>query len=178
MMQGATPDAAGTRKGLERIAALCTLFVALGPLTISRIGRPGVLNPGTGVNTFFEQYRRHEPVFLVLLALFAIGCAVAARRAVPDESSSAPRPDASAWGAGRLTLVGAIVFVIGAVGTGLVMHALPLSMDEYVAQFQSRVFASGRLTAPLDEPWRQFAWSLKLQPEQWTTHATPPPRRR
>ena len=170
-MQGATPDAAGTRKGLERIAALCTLFVALGPLTIRRIGHPGVLNPGTGVNTFFEQYRRHEPVFLVLLALFAIGCAVAARRAVPDESSPAAWPGAGAWGAGRLALVAAITFAIGAAGTGLVMHALPLSMDEYVAQFQSRVFASGRLAAPLDEPWRQFAWSLKpvfiaYEPEQ------------
>ena len=154
MIPGATPDAPAARAGLARIAALCTLFVALGPLTIRRIAHPGVLNPGTGVNTFFEQYRRHEPVFLVLLAVFAIGCAVAATRAVPDESTDRmPIVDTHAWGAGRLAIVAAVVFAIASAGTWLVMHALPLSMDEYVAQFQSRVFASGRLAAPIDAAW-------------------------
>jgi hypothetical protein len=161
MMRGATPDTSTVRTGLDRIAALCTLFVALGPLTVRRIAQPGVLNPGTGVNTFFEQYRRHEPVFLVVMALFAVGLAVAARRAVPDESNPSPLLDVGAWGAGRLLLVAAITFAVCVAGTSLIMHALPLSMDEYVAQFQSRVFASGRLAAPLEEPWRQFAWSLK-----------------
>jgi hypothetical protein len=161
MRQGATPEDDSARRGLDRIAALFALFAVLGPLTVSRIGHPGVLNPGTGVNTFFEQYRRHEPVFLALMAAFAIGFAIVAKRAVPGESSArATMVDVSRWGAGTLAMWALVVFVATAAGTWAVMHALPLSMDEYVAGFQARVFASGRLSAPIPEQWRQFAWSM------------------
>src|SRR5690348_13566550 len=84
--QGATAPAEAPRKALGQLAALFALFLVLGPVVVARIGVPGVLNPGTGVNTFFEQYRRHEPVFLALMAAFAVVAAVIVRRAVPDES--------------------------------------------------------------------------------------------
>jgi hypothetical protein len=148
------------RAGLERIAALFALVVALGPLVVDQLGRPGVLNPGTGVNTFFEQYRRHEPVFLVLMATFAIAFVVAARRAMPDETTATPWLDVSRWPLRNLALVAVLVFSLAAVGTSVVMHALPLSMDEYVADFQSRIFASGELRAIVPATWRDFAWAL------------------
>ena len=148
------------RKRLDAIAAFFALLLILGPLTVSRVAYPGVLNPGTGVNTFFEQYRRHEPVFLALMAVFAIVFAVMARRSLPDESP-APTPTAiSSSSPFRLGAVCVGVFVVTAVGTWVVMHGLPLSMDEYVATFQARVFASGRLAVPIPEAWRQFAWSM------------------
>ena len=161
MTQGATGSALVARTGLDRIATLCALFLLLGPVVVSRIGQPGVLNPGTGVNTFFEQYRRHEPVFLVLLAAFAITCAVAARRASLTQSSADSMATDSSWRSStRLALVAAIVFVVAAIGTWLVMHAFPLSMDEYVASFQAGLFSSGKLAARIPEPWSRFAWSM------------------
>jgi len=149
-----------SRKRLDLIAAFFALLLVLGPLTISRLAYPGVLNPGTGVNTFFEQYRRHEPVFLLLMALFAIVFAVTARRTVPDESSATTIDIGASWSTRRLWIAALVVFGVAAIGTSAVMHSLPLSMDEYVATFQSRVFASGRLVVPIPEPWRQFAWSM------------------
>jgi hypothetical protein len=158
--RGATRDGGSAQTRLDRIAALLALFAALGPLIVSRVGRPGVLNPGTGVNTFFEQYRRHEPVFLVITAAFAIAFAVAARRAMPDETTDMSSLGVSQWRLGRLGLVSALVLALASVGTTLVMHALPLSMDEYVAVFQSRIFASGQLRTTVPSTWQDFGWSL------------------
>jgi hypothetical protein len=160
MRPDATRDVAATRKGLGGIAGLFVLLLVLGPLIVNRIALPGVLNPGTGVNTFFEQYRRHEPVFLALMALFAVGVALAARRALPDESPTEPLFDTLHWSAWRLVAVSVAVFAVAAIGTSAVMHQLPLSMDEYAAAFQARVFADGRLAAPLPEAWWPYSWSL------------------
>jgi hypothetical protein len=161
MTRGATGDLAIARRGLDRIAALFALFLVLGPVIIARIGRPGVLNAGTGVNTFFEQYRRHEPIFLALMASFAIGTAIVARRAVPDESATdTPWSNFSRWGVGQLAMTAVIVVALTAIGTSVVMHALPLSMDEYVADFQARVFASGLRVATIPDAWRPVAWSM------------------
>jgi len=161
MMQGATRARVSLHSGLDRIATLFALFVVLGPLVVSRIGLPGVLHLGTGTNTFFVQYRRHEPVFLVLMALFAVATAVAARWAVPDDSTSrATWFDVSGWGARQLLLAAMIVFAIAAAGGWVVMHSLPLAMDEFAASFQSQLFASGQLRASIAEPWRPVGWSL------------------
>lgn len=159
MRPDATRDVAATQKGLGRIAGLFVLLLVLGPLIVNRIGLPGVLNPGTGVNTFFEQYRRHELVFLALMAVFSVTIAVVARRAVPDESVE-PLFDVAQWPTWRLLVVSIAVFAVAAIGTSAVMHQLPLSMDEYAAAFQARVFADGRLAAALPETWWPFSWSL------------------
>jgi hypothetical protein len=160
MRPDATRDVAATRRGLGRIAGLFVLLLVVGPLIVSRIGLPGVLNPGTGVNTFFEQYRRHEPVFLALMALFAVAVALAARRAVPDESPTEPLFDASRWPAWRLVAGSIAVFAVAAFGTTAVMHRFPFSMDEYASAFQARVFADGRLAAAFPEAWQPFSWAL------------------
>ena len=150
-----------TWKGLSRIAALLVLFALLGPLTIREIALPGVLHVGTGVSTFFEQYRRHEPIFLALMAVFATGVAVAARRARPNDSSLEPTwRDVSQWRLGWLAAACVFVFAVTAAGTWGVMHTLPFSMDEYSAVFQAKVFASGHLVATLPDAWREFAAPL------------------
>ena len=158
--RGATRGDGSAHARLDRLAALLALFVALGPLIVNRIGFPGVLNPGTGVNTFFVQYHLHEPVFLALMAAFAIAFAVAARRTTSDEGSRASWFDVSRWRVGHLALVAALILALAAAGTTLVMRALPLSMDEYVAVFQSRIFASGQLRAVVPSAWQDFVRSL------------------
>jgi len=119
-----------------------------------------VLNPGAGVNTFFEQYRRHEPLFLVLTAVFAIAFAVSARRAVSDERTDTAWLDTSRRYLVHLALGSVLLLALASAGTTLVMHALPLSMDEYVAVFQSRIFASGQLRTTVPGEWQDFGWSL------------------
>ena len=79
MRQGATaavPAAGDMRALLDRLAALLTFAAILGYVLVQKLAHPGVLNLATGVNTFFEQYRLHEPVFLALMAAFAIAAAV------------------------------------------------------------------------------------------------------
>ena len=147
---------------LDRIAILMAVLCASGLAIVRRIGVGGVLNRGTGVNTFFEQYRRHEPVFLALMAIFALGAALIARRARgTDTAVDSTAARMATLGRGRLVVVSLVVFVLAAAGAWLVMRAYPLAMDEYVAAFQARVFAAGRVSVPLPEDWKQLGWALK-----------------
>lgn len=150
-----------THARLDRIAAALALFGVLGPLIVSQIGQPGVLNPAGGTNVFFVLYREHEPVFLALMVAFAIGVAVYARRIPePDLPSRDARVITADWNGAQLTVLTFLVFAITAIGSRLVMHAFPLAMDEWVAALQARVFAAGKLVAPVPHDWRQFARAL------------------
>jgi hypothetical protein len=159
-----TADAAhAMRVLLDRIVVLLTIAAVLGVVLVGRIGRAGVLNPGKGVNTFFEQYRRHEPVFLALMVIFALVTAFTARRSslVDGDGPTPPRW----WSLERLGLdalvaVSVIVFALTAVGTWSVMHAFPLSMDEYAAGFQARALAAGHIAVSLPDAWNAFGRAL------------------
>jgi hypothetical protein len=147
---------------LDRIAALLAVAGILGVVIVGRIGLPGVLNPGTGINTFFVQYYLHEPVFLAIMAAFAIATAVLARTGSRDAGDSAAlRAGVDSWSAQRLWLAALLVFAVTAGGTWAVMHTLPFSMDEYVAAFQARAFAAGRTSVTLPDEWQRFGESLR-----------------
>ena len=164
MNHGATEprtDTGSPQGWLDRIAFLLVVLGIFGVVAVGRIGRPGMLNPGTGTNTFFEQYRLHEPMFLAIMALFAVATAVLARRGVPDETGADTSWAAAPWSGVRLVALAASVFAITALGTWAVMHAFPLSMDEYAAAFQARAFAEGRVAVALPETLRQFGPALK-----------------
>jgi hypothetical protein len=161
MRPGATNIEHPLRADLARITVLLMLFVVLGPLTVWRIGRPGVLQEGTGVNTFFEQYRRHEPLFLALMAVFALGVTLLVARRHEPEGALPQREQAATWGSWRVAAVALLVSIVAAVGASAVMHGYPLAMDEYVATFQSKIFAARQLSVTLPEEWHRFGWSLK-----------------
>jgi hypothetical protein len=165
VMQGATGAVNASRAAVDladRTAVVIALLCVAGVAIVGRIGRAGVLNPGTGVNTFFEQYHRHEPVFLALMAVFAIVVAVVARRVRGSgHEASAISMRVGGWGAVRVAVTSVLVFAAAAIGAWTVMHAFPLAMDEYVAAFQARIFAAGRVSVTLPEEWRQFGWALK-----------------
>lgn len=170
MRDGATHEVQPARDMLSRIALAFMLFAAAGRLLAGLIGIPGLLHIGAGTNTFFVQYLRHEPPFLVLFAAFALAAAIVARQRVPhtarDTSHDTSHDNASletlTSRASTRWLVAATVavFAITLAGTWLVMHALPLSMDEFVAGFQAHVFASGALRATVPDTWRQFGQAL------------------
>ena len=55
----------------------------------------------------------------------------------------------------------AAVAAIAAVGVPLIHHGYPLSMDEFMAVFDSRIFAEGRLFAPVAPEWRDHVAALQ-----------------
>src|SRR5262245_52586754 len=90
------------------------------------------------------------PVLLVLGLLLLIGT----RSAVTARAPSAP---ARIEHAGRASFA-----VLTAIIVGVAVYALSrliyfaLSVDEFMAEFDSRIIASGRLMAPISAAWRDF----------------------
>lgn len=90
---------------------------------------------------FWLLFRRFEVVGSGLaLALLLLAAALARRRAGQLAEAIVARLAAFP----RAITVAAVALL--AIGARFVYHAHPLSMDEYVALFQARVFAAGRLT--------------------------------
>jgi hypothetical protein len=149
------------RGTIDRVVVLFALAMLLGPLINSRIGIPGLFHRGGGTNTFFVQYRAHEPIFLGLLVAFLVGVALLVRRQAPDDDSTENAWPLLTGRAGMWLGIGACaVFALTAAGTSAVMHATPLSMDEFVASFQSRMFAAGRITTNVSDDWRRLGGAL------------------
>ena len=62
----------------------------------------------------------------------------------------------------RLPLaLAAITFVAGAVGVWAVFSGYTLSLDEFLANFDARIFASGRLMAPIPPEWRPYTTAMQ-----------------
>jgi hypothetical protein len=112
-------------------------------------------------NIFYRLYAMHEQPFLLLMAatVIALGIAVWSR---PREPGS-PREDAGQVAPPStlaLAVVAVSVLLVTIGVTHLVMHGLALSMDEFSADFQARLFARGQYKASLPEAWRPFAGAL------------------
>lgn len=137
-----------------RLALLVVLVTAcFGIAERFRIMLRGLALPLSN-NIFFRQYALHELPFLLLLLVAAVAIAVVAfRRRDPAES-----PDSGAWLAPpsdrALGLLALIVFAVALAATYLVMHRLLFSMDEFGAEFQARIFAAGRYSAPVPPAWQ------------------------
>jgi len=56
-------------------------------------------------------------------------------------------------------LLGTCVLTITSAGTFLVYHNYPLSLDEYLAEFQARIFVSG-ISPPPSAQWQEFGDGL------------------
>jgi hypothetical protein len=119
-------------------------------LARSPLGQP---EPGVK-NVFYRLFGLHEGPFFLLLACF-MACAallLARRRGSKPARSLRPRGVLAA-----VAGLSVLVVVVSALGYRTVMHSYALSMDEYNAQFQSTIFASGRLTVPVPAPWDAIA---------------------
>jgi hypothetical protein len=64
-------------------------------------------------------------------------------------------------GTEALGVLAAIVFVVGALGARWLFGGYTLSLDEFLADFDARIFASGRLFAPIPPAWRDFSSALQ-----------------
>ena len=79
-------------------------------------------------------------------------------RAVPPLALPA---GARAWNWKGAALLGAAVFVVTAVGTRLIYDGYALSLDEFMAVFDSAILRSGRLAAAVPETWREYVPALQ-----------------
>jgi hypothetical protein len=110
--------------------------------------------PLAGVkNVFYRLYGLHEQPFFLLLTAFLIGVAIylsPPRQPISSGLTATARP-------ARLVF-GLAIMVTGVTWLGFrgIMHAFPLSMDEFNSVFQSHIFASGHLAAPVPGPWSEW----------------------
>lgn len=153
-IRAADPAFAGSRLGraLQRSAvdlagaALCGIAL-WGVLRYARAGEPA---PGH-FNVFSVVFARFELLPLALLVAYVPLAIFAIRRAAPVRAGRLAPPS-------RLAVWLAVAIVpIGVLGWYAIFHGYPLSMDEYAAVFQARVFARGRLDAPIPAAWAPYA---------------------
>lgn len=103
------------------------------------------------VSTAYDYFLfNKEPATCVVVGVFFLTAARLMTVAGPAKSGWKTGTSPRGW------TIAVVLASLGAAGWGFqgVMHGYPLSMDEYLAQFQARVFASGSVWAVLDEPVR------------------------
>ncbi|MGI8546244.1 MAG: hypothetical protein ACR2M1_02755 [Gemmatimonadaceae bacterium] len=149
--------------GVLRWSALGVAVTSAGGITAATmLRRNGYgLADRASEDIFFRLYALHERPFFVLLGIFALLTWFYARTppARPEDTATArARPRVSPIAA--LWIGAAVVGVISWVGSYVVLHSFPFAMDEYNAVFQAKIFAAGRLTAPVPAQWQPFAPAL------------------
>lgn len=153
--------------GLWRDFRWCALSVALaslaGIVATTLLARQGYGFPDpASAKIFYRLYTLHERPFFVLLAIFAIVTCVYARHALSEQDEglgAAPRIR-RVQSLAAVLAVAVLVGVLSSIGSHLVLHDLPFSMDEYNAIFQAKIFEAGGLSAHLPGQWQSYANAL------------------
>lgn len=158
------PPLVGEGVLVRRGAVLALVPVAVGAAAwvAVRLGERGVPRPGR-LNVFEHLYERLELTGLGVLLASLLFMWLMSKRTVPPGSAGSPPRDGlfrashPRW----LHLVVAVaVLVVALAGRRLVLFDFDLAMDEYASWFQARIFAEGRLRAPIDASWSGFAQAL------------------
>ncbi|HEX3917895.1 MAG TPA: hypothetical protein VHW60_11195 [Caulobacteraceae bacterium] len=153
--------AAGTENAARQRLGLAPPF---GQLTFVWLRMAVILGLGVAIairlriyttETYFF-WRQDLPVLVLGLGLL-IGLGLApARWLTPFAALLERRP--RLWVAG----LALICFVAGLIGPWLVFEGYTFSLDEVMANFDAKIFASGRLVAPVAPEWRPFM--IPMQP--------------
>ncbi|HXT16738.1 MAG TPA: hypothetical protein VN706_13955 [Gemmatimonadaceae bacterium] len=121
---------------------------------------------------FYEQFARFEPPALVLIAAFAVAALILSFRA-----PQAPEPDAEPrvlnWlstDRRALWLTAAFAAVVVFLGFAFIFHHYFLADDENAGWVQALIFAHGKTSAVVPQPWCR--WIGAMTP---TTVAITPP---
>jgi hypothetical protein len=111
----------------------------------------GHADPQLAFNVFYYLFARNEPAGLLVVALFSAGAALWFRR---SQLLVEDRPVEKGILTGRVCIaVAVVVFAIAAIGTQIVFHNYLVTADEYLADFQARIFLRGKLQAEVPSAW-------------------------
>src|SRR5262249_35905946 len=148
-----SPDRAppATRTGLP------TVLIAFACLSLS-CALPGLF--ADRATTHISQYFfavQDAPVLLLLGAtLLVLACGPARSGTQPTANLFARMPGASLTVAIAVATVG-----IAWLGAHVIMQSHGLSLDEFWADFDAKVFASGRLIMPVAPEWRDYVPAMQ-----------------
>ena len=121
----------------------------------------GIPDPRNWFNAFYVVFARGEPLGLLTVAIFYVGAALFF---IPKRRfEKLPAVQVATLGKVhlRLMVIAAIVFAIAVIGTTLVCHDYALSADEYMADFQARIFLRGKITAEVPAEWLPVVRTIK-----------------
>jgi hypothetical protein len=140
----------------------CFLIVALSlvGLFVAQLFRSAKIDQPHNTNVFYYLYCHNEPAMLVLFLLLSAILLVAIRFNWLDSIRFPDFVSSSKGGIRGIFLVSLVVFSTCLIGTFVVFHNFPLSMDEYMADFQARIFAAGKIKAAIPLEWQKYGLAL------------------
>ena len=151
----ASPEATQARR-IVGIGLAITLLIALyGLLARSQMIGWGLVFPGP-VNVFFRLYAFHEPLLLVVLAVWMIVAMVVLARRAPLPSGTTRLERLRAPSVRAVAVLAALIFLISVVTWYRVHHAVLLTMDEFTSDFQAHILARGELRATVPTEWQPY----------------------
>jgi hypothetical protein len=147
---------ASAAKGSRFTAPFADLTVAwLKILAVVLIGGVYAARPSFRTTEAHFFWRQDLPVvaaFIALTALIAV---------VPASWLRRLRPTHAAPPKAIVLALALLCCAAGALGVSLVFQGYTLSLDEFLANFDARIFAQGRLMAPIDPAWQPFTGALQ-----------------
>lgn len=145
--------AAGTRRIVWSSLVATAAIATFGVLARWTLLETGVAQP-SGLNIYFRLYALHELPFLLLQLTFVAATAMllVARRRNPAASETLRK--SASLSTGRVVLIAVAVVLAGVAIAHLVLHHVLLSMDEFSADFQARIFARDQFAPLVPSPWR------------------------
>jgi hypothetical protein len=148
------------RRALWWAIVVTLLATAFGVLARFQIMLGGLARP-VQANIFLRLFALHEQPFLLLLFFFTICTALVTRyRSAQPERGWARVRSLTPPSTLALAILASFVLVVTLAATLGVMHSLLFSMDEFGADFQARLFASGRMAYTLPDGWRPLARAI------------------
>jgi hypothetical protein len=142
------------------ILAVVAGLAGLGLLMIKAVTSIGLASTSEcRLNVFYYLFARNEPPVIVMLVLMAVISPILLKSSFTTQSQD-PQRLLGLTIKQLLLAASTFTFCVTLLGTHLAFHNYPLSMDEYMADFQAIIFSQGRLAAVLESPWRQFAQAL------------------
>ena len=147
--EGSTPATGPTTGILFGITIFCLAGIVFAFwLRTVPAGHP---DPRLAFNVFYYLFARNDPAGLLVVALFSTGAALWFRRSQPLVEG---RPVENGILTGWVCIaVVVVVFAIAAIGTQTVFHNYLVTADEYLADFQARIFLHGKFQAEVPSAW-------------------------
>jgi hypothetical protein len=144
---------------IRLVLMICALAIALATVLASTFEIPFIttaLEPRyTGLTDYF--FREQDRLWLLMIAAMLLGLTLLPLPMVGSPSFSVIAHNHVA----AVIILALAVLIVGALGTEIVFHGYHLTRDEFLAEFDAKIFASGKFEAPIDPTWQPLAAALE-----------------